>query len=320
MAKRNRPLPIARTDVQKLTLGLRATPRDRWPNLLQRAGDILASKGLSDSDTRDVLSKSLAAASKCAIALGRRHQFLVQEAIRVRLKKNLIRISNCSKRVPAEVRHSLDKTLVRLAMQRPVDLEVLFQIFDHAQRRFTGLNGQSAAARTALAAMRISKEEGRNVFGLKDDVEALPAELLGTLNETLEKHPRKHAATASTIFQVLASALQKSGVGPDDSEIKAVFVKQVGDLWRSYGLRPSRIMTETGVSRSPFHRFLDLVLTALTEPHSRRHASDLDQQKRLSQDNWISLSPHQKEHISGVLRRSDLQWLITDHDVKKKST
>lgn len=85
--------------------------------------------------------------------------------------------------------------------------------------------------------------------------------------------------TASDVFNALASVLDSDRTTNANPEIHGLiveYVAEVATLWRQVGLRPSRATRqENSGYRSRFHRFVDLVLTAMTEPWMQRHVKVL---------------------------------------------
>jgi hypothetical protein len=96
----------------------------------------------------------------------------------------------------------------------------------------------------------------------------------------------KGTPTAEVVFATMAAAATADGSDRERREIHALivdYVAEAADIWRGAGLRPGRafypepIDAKRSVSyKAAFHRFVDLVLTAIVEPWSRRHDNNLD--------------------------------------------
>jgi len=68
---------------------------------------------------------------------------------------------------------------------------------------------------------------------------------------------------------------------PEIATLIVDYVAVVADLWRAAGLRPGRARKDADPKyRSRFHRFVELVLTAIIDPWSRRHDDDVDKHAR----------------------------------------
>ena len=83
-------------------------------------------------------------------------------------------MANCTTRVSAKLRQDLDQAMIAILCQTPVDLEVMEAIFDAAGAIFAKYPTEEPA-RTALAALGISEDDGVLRIGLKVEFESLPS-------------------------------------------------------------------------------------------------------------------------------------------------
>jgi hypothetical protein len=85
-----------------------------------------------------------------------------------------------------------------------------------------------------------------------------------------------------------------------------------------HAITPGRTVNPSNPNyRGKFHRFLDLVLTAVVDPWSKRH--DRAQVERASKlrKAHARLSEDVRKVVSPAPRRSDVEWLVSDESVKK---
>src|SRR5262249_45062831 len=121
------------------------------------------------------------------------------------------------------------------------------------------------------------------------------------------------------VFNALASALRFDRTAHPNAQIPPLIVEYVAELatfWRQAGLRPTRA-TRVGdpTYRSKFHRFVDLVLTAMTEPSAQRHLINLDDLNDTRREIWLvhSRLPEEARRIfSPAPRRADVNWVISE--------
>ena len=127
--------------------------------------------------------------------------------------------------------------------------------------------------------------------------------------------------TASHVFNVMATAL--STQYPDNkasqiSDLLVEYLRQVGEVWKAYGLKPSRARDESDPKyTSRFHRFCDLVLTALLDPRSLRHDENLDQIRQEIRASHLKLPPEWRKQVGNLLPLRDQQWLVSDDHLKR---
>jgi hypothetical protein len=274
------------------------------PRHLQLAWTILRESGLSARQTRVLLHKSAVAAYGCAGRLNERAQTAeVHER------------SSCATRAPAELRHLLDEKMSAALEGGNVDLEVIEDLLVTSRIVFEQFS-QAEAAQIALSALGIEREYGYDTIGLINDFSALSPPLQENCKSALSLAVKKRRKIgAATVFKSLADGVTNSRRPPRGaSDIVINYVAALAGDWRSGGLRAGRAVKHDDSSyTSKFHRFCDLVLTALFEPASRRHLEDLD---RLSEKAWArqrQLSREDQEYVRGGVPRRDSQWLVSAH-------
>ena len=128
-------------------------------------------------------------------------------------------------------------------------------------------------------------------------------------------------ATVSEIFNALARVLDSPESQKLKPEVHAQIVEYVAAvvrLWRAAGLRPARARhPKNRKYKSKFHRFVDLVLTAMTEPWARRHEDNLDEVGRKIRKAYAVIPQELRSAIRPGLNRSDTEWLVSEDHVKK---
>jgi hypothetical protein len=236
-----------------------------------------------------------------------------------KVKHTFQRLSHCAKRAPAQLRHLLDEQISHLLEGGEVDLETmeaLFQTSREALEQFPA----SEASQTALSAAGVYREHGYNTIGLSNDFSSFSPSLQQdctlALSRTIQSDP---TVGAVAVFDVLAESISLPPPPPKGAaDIVIDYVVAVAAAWRSAGLRAGRaVKFRNAVYTSKFHRFCDLVLTALVEPHSRRHEEGL---KKRSDEAWVQqrqLPPEHQKYVRGGLPRRDTQWLVTAHCLRE---
>jgi hypothetical protein len=234
-------------------------------------------------------------------------------------KQAFHRLSHCTKRARAELRHLLDEKATEVLADGNVDLEVIENLIKVSRDVFEKF-GSYEPAQTALKALGVYTEHGYDTIGLQLDFLSLSPFVQQSCAMALESSIEDSAIVgAATIFEVLAQSISKPRPAPRSAvDVVIAYVAAVAFEWRQSGLRPSRAINFSNPTYvSPFHRFCDLVLTALIEPESRRHMPGLDD---VSQQAWArqrQLPAEQRKAIRGGLPRKDSQWLVTAHCLRQ---
>ena len=119
------------------------------------------------------------------------------------------------------------------------------------------------------------------------------------------------------VFEALAAGVKKKPAGnPDPATLRSNYISALVRLWEAAGLRPARAYREgDSPYKSKFHRYSDLILTAVGEPWTHRHSGDLDQMRRRSHEAWARMPREYK--ASAGLPPSAAEWLITEHILRK---
>ena len=119
----------------------------------------------------------------------------------------------------------------------------------------------------------------------------------------------------------MASAIDADppdGVRADVSDLIVPYVAVVARLWRQFDLYPSRA-TRRGDPKykSRFHRFVELVLTAMTEPGSNRHNQNIDEIAEQTRAAHAQLPLQIRAKISCALKREDVEWFVSEDHIRK---
>src|SRR5262245_48381989 len=114
---------------------------------------------------------------------------------------------------------------------------------------------------------------------LRNNYTALRAETRGNCEAALSKLGKKRKSLkAHMIFDALAACLENEPTSsPDPATLISNYVSALALLWKAAGLSPGRAHREGDPSyKSKFHRYSELILTAVAEPWAQRHSGDLD--------------------------------------------
>jgi hypothetical protein len=322
MRRRPRIFHLAWMRVADRIRALAATPEAGWPRHLKSACKILHEElGLSARHARELTINTVSPAHACVQAINQRAKTIAEHETRIKVQHALARVARCARRVPARLRLSLDESIRPRVSSGVVDSEVIEEILDVAATAFATCP-DNEAARTALGALSVTSSNGRQIIGLSSDYSGLDFDsrnkcvsALSTLARTTE------AVTASTVFDALAGALatgRATGARADVSDLIVRYVAAVAMLWRKLGLRPTRATRRWDPKyKSRFHRFVELVLTAMTEPSSGRHDENIDLVAQKIRTAHRRLPSEIRRWVSPRLRRADVEWLISEHHVKK---
>jgi hypothetical protein len=316
---RRRPcvIHLARLHVPKRVGTLAATSNIMWSQHLRLAYEILRNElKLAAPIARDLVIASVSPAHACGQAVDQRARMRNEYKIRIKVSKSLVHLTNCATRAPASVRNSLDNKIPTL-IPPVVDSEVIDEVLEEAAKIFASSDHE--AAQTALRALSVSNLDGEQIVGLKIDYSGLGPASRHNCESALSSLA---SGNASYVFKVLASAIDTGppdGVRADVSDLIVTYVAAVATLWRQNGLRPSRATDSTNTKyKSRFHRFVDLVLTAMTEPLSNRHIiCNMDRIARRTWANHAQLAPETRSGVGCGLRRRDMEWLVSEDHIRK---
>jgi hypothetical protein len=269
-----------------------------------------------------IILGSVSAAHACAQAINRQSVNIVKIQTRGKLRDAFKRIANCTKRAPAKLRRRLNETIIPLIRGNPIDLEVIEAIFDATVATFTKFPKEEAA-KTALRLMCGKSPDGKRTVVIKSDYSVLGDACQRKAENAIVAIGKSFndKTTASDVFNALALALDSRHPQNLSTEIHTLivlYVTAVADVWRDAGLKPSRAKhPENPKYKSKFHRFADLVLTAVIEPWSNRHGGDLDAVSRDIRMAYAETPQELMRAISPRLRRYDTEWLVSEDHVKK---
>lgn len=308
---------------------IESAPVSQWPEHLKRAWEILQeSSKTTEKSARAVVLELMAAAQVCAEAINRQSDDLVEGNTREKLCGAFKRLANCCRRAPAKLRKRLDGTIGPMVQHGFVDAELVEDILDATAIEFAKSPNEKAAA-TALRTMFVAMPDREPSNWIKSAYGGLCSESQRNAEAALlNLRNQQKGLTAAAVFDALASALKVNPVRKTDLKVSKLicdYVSETASIWRVAGLNPGRAFDPADATyKSKFHRFADLILTALAEPWTQRHAGNLDDlrerlyraQKKLEMAQK-KLPPEVRISVSGALRPCDQGWLISDHILKQ---
>jgi hypothetical protein len=320
MRRMARAVPLARVRVEDLVNKIRHAPLEDWPKHLRMAREIFDPR-LSPVLALDVLTRSVAAAYKCAQSINRRSVHLSQRDMQAKTAAALGRVVKCIGRAPAGLRQQLDDAVAAVRWHERIDTEVVADTIDATIAAFSA-HPDCEPAQTALAALTTVEDSGARRRRLRNDYADLPWQVRANVEGALSALRSQGTATAAMVFATMASAARAGGSDRAGREVHPLivdYVAEVAAIWRSAGLRPGRAVDEKRRTtyRGKFHRFVELVLTAIVEPWSRRHDENLDAVKQQIWSALARLPEHGRRGIVTTSRRSDIEWLVSDDHLKK---
>jgi hypothetical protein len=320
MRRRVRPLHFSRLRESNLVRMVTYAPLARWSPYLQAASAILEGKKVAGPAARRIVGASLRHALVCARAIDRRALALTRLKNTAKVRKSFSRLAKCVARAPARLRNKLDNKIYR-NMPDVIDTEVIESIIDATHQIFAGSTLESA--KTARRALSVSKWKRRTIMGLKAEYSTLD---LGTRREcerAISSETRTAApGIARAVFKILTATIDEnkplSGLQLDAEDLIIDYVAAVAAVWQEHDLRPSRATRHKDPKyTSGFHRFAELILTAVAEPGSNRHSQDRDEVARQVWANHARLPAQMRQEIGKKLRREDMEWLVSDHHVRE---
>jgi len=294
-------------------------PASEWPAHARLAHAILRDElHLPEAHARQLMLESISAAQACAEAVNRRAMATVEANSRATLAKAFKCVGNCCRRAPAGLRRRLDAVIPPLLEQGAIDAEVIEAIIDAAIAEFKRSSNDPTTA-TALRAMYITDAAGTADNWLKNRFAGLRPQAQRRCEVALSKLGKSgRSVKAHMVFEVLKAALERKSIAEKATFfLIAGYVAVLVLVWRAAGLNPTRATSETNPAyKSKFHRFSDLVLTAVAEPWSRRHDGDRDRVQRMVRAAWTRL-PKQYRQIGAGLSQADRGWLVSEHILRK---
>lgn len=261
---------------------------------------------------------SLSAAQACAERVNRCSNVIVDGRSRTKLARAFERLANCCRRASAGLRRRLNAVIPPLLQQGAIDAEVIEAIIDAATAEFQRSSTERTAA-TALRAIFITHRARTPNNWVKNDLAGLRAQIQRHCEAALSTlGKRGKSVKAHMVFEALTAALESKPTSENDpSVLIAGYVQALTRIWKAAGLNPARARNPANPAyKSKFHRFADLVLTAVAEPWSRRHDSDRDQIQKMANRARMKL-PKEYRQISAAFSQSDTAWLVSEHILRK---
>lgn len=313
------PVPLARTNLRRLQASLRAAAPTNWRRHLAQAFEVL--NKLDEPRARDLLVEAVAAAHACACGIDARVTARSREEARNKATKAFARLARCAARASAELRRRLDR-MVKTVLSRgacdAVDLQRLVHRTGEVCRKF-----DEEPAATALRTIGFPESSDQRAVVLVTHIEALHPAVRRRAEEAVSQLSQEHhlSWTASQVFTAVAAAL--STQHPDNkasqiSDLLVEYVRQVGEVWKAYGLKPTRARADSDPKyTSRFHKFCDLVLTALLHPWSLRHDENLEQIRQEIYASHLKLPSESRKQVSNSLPLRDHQWFISEDHLKR---
>ncbi len=329
MRRRVQIVHRAEARIGPLMRRIESAPISQWPEHVKLAWEILQeSSKTTEKSARAIVLESMTAAQVCAAAINRQSDDGVEGNSREKLCGAFKRLANCCRRAPAKLRKRLDGTIGAMLQHGCVDWELIEDILDATAIEFKKSPNETTAA-TALRTMFVAMGDREPSNWIKSVYGGLRSESQrNTEAALLNLRNQQKGLTAAAVFDALASALDGRHRRKTDLEVKAIirdYVVAIASIWRIAGLNPGRGYDSADATyKSKFHRFADLILTALAEPWTQRHAGNLDDlrerlyraQKKLEMAQK-KLPPEVRISVSGALRPCDQGWLISDHILKQ---
>lgn len=294
-------------------------PVSRWPKHLGLGYAILRDElHLTESRARELILKSILAAQVCAQAVNRRSAAVVEAKLRTRLALTFGRLGNCCRRASAGLRRRLDAVIAPLLQQNAIDAEVIEAIIDVATAEFQRSSPERAAA-TALRAILVAEGDSTAINWVKNDFAGLQPQTQRRCELALSRLGKTgKSVKAHIVFDTLKGALECKQIAENPTSfLIAGYIEALVPIWKAAGLNPSRASHPANPAyKSKFHRFSDLVLTAVVEPWSRRHDNDRDHMRHLAHRTRMKL-PNEYRQICAALSPSDTGWLVSEHILRK---
>ena len=321
MRRRARVVHFARRPISSFVRGLKSKLADKLNPHLGLAQDILQVElKLSEDTSRSILAGAASLAHECAVAINQRAANIFQLQTSAKLRKELRRIANCAKRAPVRLRRRLDAMVVPHIRESIIDVEVINAVFDAFVLAFAKFP-KLEESKTALRLMCASPEHDRAVL-IKSRYEAVGSVFQGKAHDAIMALARSPGCVStSDVFAALAAAIDPGGTVTSNSEIHDLiveYVAKVAALWRESGLRPSRaVAPDDPAYRSRFYRFVEFVLTAMTEPDVQRHLISENATRMRIEKAYRRLPEEYRQIARSGPRRADVEWLVSDDHVKK---
>jgi hypothetical protein len=324
MRRRARVIHLARRRLDPLLLELKSKPTKEWPPHLNEAYKLLRGRkaDLSDKATRSVVVRSISAAQACARKINRRSDDVVRYRAVGTLATAFRRIANCAKRAPLKLRKRLNETVVPLILNKSVDPEIIDAMFDAVAKIFLEFPEEESAT-TALRVMCGLPPDHDHVIVIKSNFSVLDNAYQRKAEKAIYAiaNASNKKIAVSDIFDALASTLDAGQSNKVSTEIHTLivdYVAEVAKVWLAAGLKPSRASHQYDRKyTSRFHRFVDLVLTAVTEPWTLRHLVSVDDVHRQARLAHAKLLAELRRIASPAPKQTDIMWPVSEDHIKK---
>jgi hypothetical protein len=221
-----------------------------------------------------------------------------------------------------ELRNRLKEVVVPLILNKSVDAEIFDAIFDAVATVFFEFPKEESAT-TALRVMCGLPPDHERVIVIKSNFSGLNHAYRRKAERAVSAiaNASNKKITISDIFDVLASALDSGPSKKVSAEVHTFivdYVAKVAKVWVEAGLNPSRARREDDPNyTSRFHRFVDLVLTAVIEPGTQRHLVSVDDVRQQARVAHGRLPASHRRVASAAPKRADIMWLVSDDHIKK---
>lgn len=330
-------MPFARMRSESLLRELTAQPIVDWPKHLQLARKILIDEfTVHDDPARAVLLASFSAAHACAHAINQRARDAFDTAGCLKLRNIFSRVARCVRRSSASLRRILDSSVRSSVHHTIIDSESIEALVESVVAAFASFP-KEASSLTVLRAItpRSSLPKGakfesparlRPYFAeasalLKEDYSALRAIDQRKVETALTalRDSRDTELDAADVCEAIANALDDhEEISTAVHDLITEYVAVLAEIWLKHGVKPGRAVHPSNPNyRGKFHRFAEFVLTAVVEPWSKRH--DGDHREALAElcKAHAQLPKEDRKFVGRALRRSDVEWLVSDDHVKK---
>ena len=334
MKRRTRAVPLARMRIESVLRNLRAQAIAEWPKHLRLAWEILADKrGVDHVTARAVLFASFSAAHRCAQAINQRSRANVDAVGLRKLHNGFARIVRCIRRSPAALRHVLECDVCSSVQHTIIDLERIEVLIDRLVDGFASF-AEEETSLTVLRAMvpraslpnfkKIDRTSLRRWFAkgavyLKEDYAALRSVDQRRVEAALTTLQRSRAEfDAADVCEAIANALDSddgNAVNTVIYDLITDYVAAVAEIWLQHGVRPGRAVDSHYPGK--FHRFVDLVLTAVVEPWSKRHDGDQGETAASLYRAHARLPEDVRKVVNPAPRRSDVEWLVSEGHLRR---
>lgn len=337
MRSRIRPLPFARMRLNSALRELRAQPAAEWPKHFRLAREILVDELDVDDDTAQaILFDCLSVAHGCARAINQRSRDLAESALSLKLRNAFARIAKCVRRAPAPLRVVLDNDLCSIVHDQIINSESIEEVIDRLISAFARLPNHETSQtvlrsitprgslprsdKTYIADLQRCFAEAPVYFN--EDYSALHATDQRRVEAALTAVGRKRAAFgAADVCQAIAGVLdynEGTGFTIVTADLITNYVAAAAEIWWHAGLRPTRSVRLSDLGyRSKFNRFVDLLLTGIVEPWSKRYDGNQCETAAKLYEAHARLPKDVRKSVRAAARRSDVEWLVGDDHVRK---